>query len=82
MEGCKGVVPNGNFIFFPAAGYMYYSSLYSAGLDGCYWSSSLHASDPTCAYFMSIGDLVGWSFGFRDRGRSVRPVQVGFIRYA
>ena len=59
MEGCKGVGPNGNFIFFPAAGCMDKDMHIEAGLYGGYWSSSLHASDPTCAYFMSIGDLVG-----------------------
>lgn len=66
---------NGNSIFLPAAGYRYDSSLYDAGSDGYYWSSSLYTNSP---YFV-------WGVGFhssdvsrgdhwRYNGFPVRPV--------
>ena len=67
---------NGNFIFLPAAGYRYSSSLRSAGSDGYYWSSSLYTSYPCNAYYVNFNS----SDVFRDYiysriyGLSVRPV--------
>ena len=46
-------------LFFSAAGCMGKGMLIEADLYGDYWSSSLHISDPTCAYVMFLGDLVG-----------------------
>ena len=41
---------NGNSIFLPAAGYRYDSSLSSAGIGGCYWSSSVYPTSYIVCY--------------------------------
>ena len=58
VEGCKGVGQM-EILFFFAAGCMGKGMLIEADLYGDYWSSSLHISNPTCAYVMFLGDLVG-----------------------
>ena len=66
---------NGNSIFLPAAGYRYDSSLYSAGRDGYYWSSSLDTGIAGYAwgvYFSS--SYVDRNSSGRYYGFSVRPV--------
>ena len=62
-------------IFLPAAGYRYETSLFDAGSDGRYWSSSLYTVNPGIAY------LLGFNSSHVDRHRfsryygfSVRPV--------
>ena len=66
---------NGNSIFLPAAGYRYYSSLYSAGSYGDYWSSSLDTGYPYGAGGVdSYSDYVGMSHYYRYYGLPVRPV--------
>ncbi len=75
VNGYKVVGKNGNSIFLPAAGCMSYSSLYDAGSNGDYWSSSLHTRYPDLAfgvYFYS-GDVLRRGSN-RNGGRSVRPV--------
>lgn len=65
---------NGNSIFLPTAGYLYYGPYLSAG-SGNYWSSSLLTDYPDYAlgvYFES--DMVGGSFESRYYGQSVRAV--------
>ena len=68
---------NGNSLFLPAAGYYLGSSLFEAGDEGHYWSSSLYTDYPGSAwslYFYSNHDFIG---GYFDRhcGQSVRPVR-------
>ena len=66
---------NGNSIFLPAAGYLHGSSLYSAGSDGDYWSSSLYTVDPTRAYELDcFSGYVDRDIANRCYGLSVRPV--------
>lgn len=69
---------NGNYIFLPAAGYRYDSSLYRNGSDGSYWSSSLCTDClPRYAWYLSFDSgYYGMSNldGDRCRGLSVRPV--------
>ena len=75
VKGYKVTGPNGNSIFLPAAGRRYGSSLYYAGEDGDYWSSTPDESDSKYAYslyFYSSNQNVYWYY--RDLGRSVRPV--------
>ena len=75
VKGYKITGPNGNSIFLPAAGYRFGSSLNGAGERGRYWSSTPDesGSDSACGlYFSSGSQSVDW--GFRDYGRSVRPV--------
>ncbi len=75
VNGYKVVGPNGNSIFLPAAGYMYFSSLNGAGSYGDYWSSSLCTDFPVDAYFVDFySDGVDWGSSTREYGRSVRPV--------
>ena len=74
-NGYKVTGPNGNSIFLPAAGYRYGSSLYYAGENGYYWSSTPYESNDYRAYylyFLSSYRNVDWSN--RYYGLSVRPV--------
>lgn len=74
-KGYKVTGPNGNSIFLPAAGCCLDSSLYYAGEDGYYWSSSLNTSYSYSADslgFSSGGHLVGSSYRFI--GQRIRPV--------
>ena len=62
-------------IFLPAAGYRNVSSLYYAGSDGYYWSSSLLTDYPSNARFVGFySDYVRRSPNGRYYGYSVRPV--------
>ncbi len=68
---------NDNYLFLPAAGYRFGSSLYDAGSYGLYWSSSLRSDDPLRArglYFTSGSH--GWNNYYRYYGLCVRPVRV------
>ena len=79
VNGGKFTAKNGNYVFFPAAGYWNYSSQYSysgqydVGDDGTYWGSSPNGSDS--AYYLDFydGDK-GVYDDFRQHGYSVRPV--------
>lgn len=75
VSGKKVIGPNGNSIFFPAAGCIYDNILNYAGSEGYYWSSSLVESDPGAAF------VIGFSSGYNDWdgnarycGQSVRAV--------
>ncbi len=75
VYGSKVIGPNGSCIFLPAAGGRYGSSLYNAGEDGDYWSSTPRESNSNDAYglgFRSGDQIVGWDY--RSYGLSVRPV--------
>ena len=66
---------NGESIFLPAAGYRYDSSLYGAGSNGNYWSSSLITDYPSNAWNVSFNsDGVGRCTNLRYYGFSVRSV--------
>ena len=74
-NGYRVTGPNGNSIFFPAAGWRYGTSLDDAGAYGYYWSSTPYGSSTRLAYdlyFYRGGHDVGWYF--RYYGQSVRPV--------
>ena len=77
QNGVKGRLvtgPNGKSIFLPAAGNRYSTSLYDAGSEGYYWSSSLCTGIP-CAYGVDFSsDKVYWTNTHRHNGYSVRPV--------
>ncbi len=75
VNGYKVTGPNGNFIFLPAAGYRYVSSLDGAGSYGGCWSSSLYESDSYYACYLSFySSSVDWSNYRRYGGLSVRAV--------
>ena len=64
-----------NSIFLPAAGCRYVSSLYIAGSDGSYWSSSLSTDFPGHAYYLYFNSArVDWNGYYRCVGFTVRPV--------
>ena len=75
-KGYKVTGPNGNSIFLPAAGYRDDTSLYGAGSNGYYWSSSLGSSNSSSACDLGfISGGVYWdNYGGRYYGRSVRAV--------
>lgn len=63
------------FIFLPAAGCRYYSTLDLAGSGGDYWSSSLYSE--TYAYVLDFySSSIFWNLYVRYYGLSVRPVCV------
>jgi hypothetical protein len=64
-------------IFLPAAGWRSESSLNDAGTIGYYWSSSLYAKSPYCAYRLSfdLSNVNAQSNSNRHYGRSVRAVR-------
>ena len=66
---------NGNNIFLPAAGYRGDSSLYNAGNDGYYWSSSLSTDRPYGAWVVGFGfSYVERYDNYRYYGFTIRPV--------
>ena len=74
--GSKVIGPNGSGIFLPAAGGRYGSSLYNAGGNGLYWSSTPddygYDRFAYCLYFGGGSGYVGDYF--RSNGQTVRPI--------
>ena len=64
------------YIFLPAAGYRYSSSLYDAGSYGNYWSSTLDPSNSYNARYLDFDSSGHYLYNGSSRcgGRSVRPV--------
>ena len=73
--GSKVIGPNGNSIFFPAAGYRDGSSLDDPGYDGYYWISTPYSVYVNNAYYLHF-DGAGKNVGGSRRyyGLTVRPV--------
>ena len=66
---------NSNYIFLPAAGHRNGTSLYNAGSNGYYWSSSPNGNNlANYLSFSSSSHGVNGS-GNRYYGRTVRPVR-------
>ena len=75
IDGRKVTGPNGNSIFFPAAGLRSGSDLNYAGTNGQSWSSTLYYNESFRAWSMGFDSgNVSENVFFRCRGRSVRPV--------
>ncbi len=76
VKGYKVMGKNGNFIFLPAAGCLAETSLYGAGYEGLYWSSTPHEDFTISAYGLYFRPNRCYSREFVNRfyGRSVRPV--------
>ena len=64
------------FIFLPAAGDRYNTTLFNTRTGGFYWSSSLNADIPNRAYYLVFNSRdVNWNYDFdREHGLSVRAV--------
>ena len=78
VSGKLFTASNGNSLFLPAAGFRDDSSLYSAGSDGYYWSSSLYPNYSNYAWVLDFdSDYCYVHYYDRNYGPSVRPVRVG-----
>jgi hypothetical protein len=74
-NGYKVTGPNGNSIFLPAAGCRGGSSLYYAGSNGFYWSSTPYECNDNEAYYLDFYSDYHFMGSFdRNLGQSVRPV--------
>ena len=74
INGRKFTASNGNYIFFPAAGYVDGGLLNNRGSNGRYWSRSFASSSTAwLLYFGSSGRTV--DTGHRYYGFSVRAVR-------
>lgn len=77
VNGCKVTGTNGNSIFLPAAGNRSGSSLYDAGGNGFYWSSTPDGDYDYDAYYVGFYSDDGQGMYYlinRDDGFYVRPV--------
>ena len=78
VNGRLFTASNGNSLFLPAGGFRDSSTLYNAGSDGIYWSSSLYSVDPSSAWcFCFYSVSYSMYSGYRYCGQSVRPVRLG-----
>ena len=83
VNGCRVTGPNGNSIFFPAAG-THYPVAADEEYRGYYWSSSLKQPNSYHAYYLEFGYYYDYGeitpyvrgeyFTFRCYGASIRPV--------
>ena len=78
-NGCRFTDKTTNkSIFLPTAGYRYGfdSTLYSAGLNGYYWSSTTASSNSHYAYVLYFNSNIAYCFYwyYRNYGQSVRSV--------
>lgn len=76
VNGRLFTASNGNSIFLPAAGSYGDNTLYSAGADGYYWSSTLATDSPQGAFSLFFYDNSAYHLNDYERtcGLSVRPV--------
>lgn len=76
VNGYKVKGPSGASIFLPAAGRRDGSSLYYAGSDGFYWSSTPLEYDGDCAYYLYFHSDYHNMYGnyYRLHGQSVRSI--------
>ena len=79
VNGQLATGPNGNSIFFPAAGYRWLDFLLDTSSFGYYWSRTLSTSSSGNSYHLSFfsGGHVGLGYSYsRGRGMTVRAVRV------
>ncbi len=78
VNGRLFTATNGNSLFLPAAGFRGESSLYCAGSNGLYWSSSLSTLYTSSAWYFGFGSgnySMSMNYTNRCDGRSVRAVR-------
>lgn len=74
-HGYTVIGPNGNSIFFPAAGYRYGTDSYHVGEYGDYWSNAPYSSFSNYARSLSFNSgYHGTYLDYRYFSQSVRPV--------
>ena len=74
INGRKFTASNGNYIFFPAAGYVNGGSLGLRGSSGDYWSRSLYAASGAWILYLN-SSVRNVNTNYRNLGFSVRPVR-------
>lgn len=74
VNGGKFTATNGNYVFFPAAGYWYDGSQHRVGGSGHYWGSSPNGSNSAYNLFFGDGYNDVGDIDSREGGYSVRPV--------
>ena len=74
INGRKFTASNGNYIFFPAAGYVSGGSLDSRGSIGYYWSRSFYSSSSAWALGFNSSERYVFT-GTLENGFSVRAVR-------
>ena len=74
FKGYKVTGPNGNSIFLPPAGYRFGSSLFYAGSDGNYLSSTPGDGNGSAYGLGFFSGFHNMGNGYRNRGQSVRPI--------
>ena len=74
VSGYNVTGPNGNSIFFPAAGYRDGWGKYERGIWGCYWSATNPSSDDIKFYFRFNNGSYESGYQYRCYGHTVRPV--------
>lgn len=81
-KGYKVTGESGKYIFIPAAGCRYDSSLSGANVWGCYWTSSLDERMPDYAWSLcfDFGLCTPDKFTIRFTGLPVRPVRSGELK--
>ncbi len=67
--------PNGNTLFFPAAGYRSASSLYNAGTIGYYWTRRIYGGGCADANILKFESFLDGYHSLRCDGLPVRPVR-------
>ncbi len=75
VNGCLLTGPNGNSIFLPTTGFLFWNSFSNHDTEGFYWSLTGYQESPTCAYgfwFHSTGP--GSCSLERCYGFTIRPV--------
>ena len=80
VYGCLVVGPNNNSIFLPEASAYSDTTFYDDPPQGGYWSSSLKADAPYCAYYANFKQIQGifgktMDYELRFRGYTIRPVK-------
>jgi len=75
VGGWKITGPNGNSIFLPAAGFRRNTEIFQSGIGGYYWTATHHVAEYAHHfYFNSASIWNNWYNGYRNEGRTVRPV--------
>ena len=80
VNGSLATGPNGNTLFFPAAGRRSNSSLNNAGSSGYYWSGTVDYNTSSEAFYMACysntANCLSYYYYGRSVGYTVRPVRV------
>ncbi len=76
VKGYKITGPNGNSIFFPAAGWRYWMPSMTVGESGYYWGATPYEGGVSCACTLSFNGNYFYKYwnGNRYDGQTVRPV--------